>query len=306
MSEGFPNNAPRRKHPVDKAQFDALRGALCFGFNRAGGINDDMLAAWERHIPLAPRTAVRILTRDLPRGTGTGFTLLHKDGAGELEIIRWDRHQYEPLMKDSRTFDLAEGCVNQGDVFVAPHVQGRGYGRTMMRNQVEFFHACGARLFDIHAASENGGYTWARLGFLPQFTGSDSFRASVKRPVLTHLETLEPVLGRKTAEKIESLLEFRKPTDMWELADMREDVLPKLTPVFNRTARGPRLSVAQRQDLHDMYRAAYQEAAKKGRGMPLGRLLLTGTAWKGRLHMDDRAQMTRVGQYCGGWKYIAL
>lgn len=306
MSCEIVNTAPRRTADVTAVQFAAVRGRLAFGFNRTTCADDALMAAWNKHIPLSPRTMVRMLTRNLPRDTQAGFSQFHESGRGELEVWRWNHGGYDLLMNDSRTFDLPAGTVLQGNVTVAPHLQGRGYGRTLLRNQIEFFHACGMKDFNITAGSDNGGYSWARMGFLPVKTGESLFHKGVVRHVSGRLELLAPVLPEDTVREVQELLQFNDPRDMWRLADMTVDVRPGLTAVFERATSAAAVDDIHRQRLRLLFAEAAESAAKRDASLGLGRLLLTGAVWHGQLDMRNRDQLTRMGRYCGGWQFLSL
>lgn len=307
MAKLIANTAPHRDAPVRKRDFKALKGRLSLEFNYASEMHErEAVRAWNKFVPVTPDVAYRMLTRDLPRGTMVSFTGLDTDGTGSLTIEKDEKNgaSHRDVFSNSRKFKLADETVESGSVTVAGRRQGRGYGRLTMRNQIEFFHACGVKKFEIFAASENGGYTWARLGFLPSDVAGD-LKTGVARDVRSQLRDLRPVLDDKTIGKVENYLRFRRRTDLWKIADIEIDLMPLLAPAFNDEATG-RFSAEQKDDLRSRFGEDFRKAARDGRPLPLGRVLLTGTSWDGILDLNDRKQMKRVGAYCGGWKYIEM
>ena len=306
MSKPIANTAPHRDAPVTKRDFKALKGRLSLEFNYSSGIHErEAVRAWNKYVPLAPDVAYRILTRDLPRGTQVAFVGLDTDGTGLLKIEKDEKigANHRDVFSNSRHFKLEEGKVESGSVSVAGRRQGRGYGRLTMRNQIEFFHACGVKRFEILAASENGGYTWARVGFLPTDVAGD-LKTGVARDVRAQLRDLRLVLDDKTISKVENYLRFRRRTDLWRIADMDIDLMPLLAPAFNEEEG--KFSPDQKKELRSRFGEDFRDAARDSRPLPLGRVLLTGTSWDGVLDLNDRKQMKRVGAYCGGWKCIDM
>jgi hypothetical protein len=307
MSKPIVNTAPHRDAPVTKRDFKALKGRLSLEFNYSSQIHErESVRAWNKFVPLTPDVAYRMLTRDLPRGTTVSFEALDTDGTGFLKIEKEEKSgaNVRDLFSNSRKFKLGDGKVESGSVSVAGRRQGRGFGRITMRNQIEFFHACGVKKFEIFAASENGGYTWARLGFLPSDVAGD-LKGGVARDVRKQLHDLRPVLDDKTIAKVENCLRFRRRTDLWRIADMDVDLVPLLAPAFNEKA-DKRFTEEQKEELCSTFGEDFRKAQRDNRPLPLGRVLLTGTSWDGVLDLNDRKQMKRVGAYCGGWKYIDM
>lgn len=306
MSAGFENTAPRRTEPARRRDFVGLKGDLSLRFNfHSHQFSKDAVAAWNNHIPLSPRTAYEILTRDLPAGTRVSFTEMDDHGGGNLTLENLsDAGDGRETFSNDREFNLSRHEVYQGTVRVHSAQQSRHIGRHSMRNQIEFFHACGVREFNILAGSKNGGYTWARLGFLPaEFDGD--FCASMRRAVNKDMDILRPILDPATRTRIDRSLRFRRRTDLWRIADTDTDLVPVLSGVFNRaSADAAPADIALRDTLRLRYGDAFDRAVSSGRPLPLGRVLLTGTSWDGILDMNDKRQMRRVGAYCGGWKYI--
>lgn len=273
------NSAPLRTKSVGVRQFAAMKGQLRLVFNKEA--RAEAVRAWNNYVPLSPKTAFEMLTRELPQGTQVEFRRMDIHGGGYLKIFKYDEENGGDLLSDLRDFDLLAREAGMGFVEVAPQAQGRGLGRRLMRNQIEFFHACGVRRFNIYASNNNGGYTWARMGFLPQEPAEEDSYSGVRRKVEGELAVLAPVIGRRWGARVRDLLRFEKETDLWALADLDLDLAPL---------------VGARKDFRGMVRA--------GEALPLGRVLLSGTDWDGTLDLRDARQMARVEKYCGGFAFI--
>jgi hypothetical protein len=302
MAKNFVNKAKRRKTPSCKKDFNAMAGKLALAYARADDPDGIALRAWNKYVPLSPKTAFNILTRDLPPQTELTIKFRDKHGNGLLNIECDDLENDTKWFSDSRDFELRWKKADTGCVDVNDFRAGQGTGRILMRNQIEFFHACGVRKFKILAASRNGGYTWARMGFLPETPDSPSFKRGTKDVAGARLEMVRPYLPPETYDRVKALLEFSKKHDMWRVADQDTDLVPLLAPVLAPDEENDDAPLAE---LRRVYEDAWQKAVDTGRSLPLGRALLSGTMWSGALDMDSKRQMKRIARYTGGWKYIA-
>ena len=306
MGRKIDNTAPRRDIDVRARDFKELKGKLTLDFNTQSKAPEKAaVRAWNSYIPLSPRTVFNMLTRDLPRGTTVKIDDFDETGHGNLSI-ECETPAGNELLSDSRDFHFGEREAGQGNVSVRHSKQGRGLGRRLMRNQIEFLHACRVKRFNIYAGLDNGGYTWARVGFLPRDVKSDSFRRHVIDKVESRLAMLRPLLDKATLEQTGRRLKFRRRADIWGLSDIETDLVPLLARAFEGAGRKAPLSESERRIIAYHFQADYNEAVRRGRPLPLGRVLLTGTSWEGTLDLDSRRQMKRVGAYCGGWKYISI
>jgi len=294
----------RRNHAVKK-DFDRVAGKLSYLFNSRSHDDGDAekIALWNRFIPLSPAHAAKILRRDLPPETVLEMTL-DDDGQGDILLYAPD------MFNDDGDFDLEEKTLDAGLVRVLDGHKGKGYGRTLFRNQVEFFYNCGVRMFEISASLDNGGYTWARVGFLPDDVTDDYFQDNVIAPARESLDVLRPLLSKAEYKEIEKHLDFKNREDIWHIADTKIDLSKRLKKVFNEAAADTKevqkLTDSLQYHFHkDVYRYMEQQAASGG-AVNIGRLLLTGTQWEGSLDMTSRKQMQRMADYTGGFKYIAF
>jgi hypothetical protein len=259
-------------------------------------------AHWDEWVPMTQKEALALLTRDLPKNTSVYLKIL---GNGTGTIALKARGQFA----NERSFDLGAKEWDQGTTRV--NNQSHGYGRTILRNEMEFFHACGVRKFEIHAGWESGGYTWARLGFLPRIR-LDGFKDYTRDEIKKRFEAVKSLLPKAECDKLKNAVGVRRAKDLWYLADRRTDIGPRLKEVFT-TARDKPENAQTAKKLDDAFSSGeladyatkqfgqIKDLAAKGKPVPLGRFLLGATDWVGTINTADREQMQRVGKYVGGW-----
>ena len=302
---------PLRRKPADHMDFGRVHGTFQYEFNRKASpaARAEQVALWNRYIPLTPEQAAKILTRDLPKDTAVTFKL-EKDGSGEFNIYALNKFD------DEASFDLTDKSLDAGTIRVQDAYMGQGIGRKLIRNQVEFFHACGVRTFDISAQFENGGYTWARVGFLPDDVRDDNLKEDVAEPARRTIDMLAPLLEPAEKKKLRRYLQFKKKEDLWRVADSDIDLGPRLKDVFSRAAakKGDKKQAQYAREYLELLKTHFtydlfdymESQAKKGKPVNVGRLLLTGTSWTGAIDMNNPKQMKRLGNYTGGWKHIKI
>jgi len=269
----------------------------------------EKIKLWNRFIPVAPDKAFEILTRDLPDDTEIVLKL-EDDGSGRIDV------DSDEKFNEGRDFDIKKKTLKAGMIRVKDGYQGKGYGRFILRNEMEFFHALGIRKFKVTASLDNGGYTWARMGFLP--VKDDDFKGTA-REVRESIKALKPLLSDEEKQKLKNWGAFRRRTDMWKVADADIDLGPRLSRLFNKAAQGaeeeePKKSVRKARELVDALKDHFSKAvfdymktqAEKNGSVMIGRVLLTGTSWDGEIDMDNVKQMERVGNYTGGWRYLEI
>ena len=304
------STAPLRTRAVGAKSFDALAGRLTCEFNQYANNKKEDLAAWNRHIPLTPRQALKILGRGLPKDTKIEFSALDIDGEGTIEFtLNKERKNGRPdnVFHDSRDFNIGDKTLLDGLITVSDDHQEKQYGRKIFRNQIEFFYACGVRKFEVQAASYNGGYTWARFGFLPEDVKDYYFKSNVRDVVADRYKLIRTFLPKDVQVKMDEAVRFKKKEDIWVVADCDTDLMPSLKKAFDKAARSkdiPGLTNLQRQELHRELREDFEDAASKGKSLKVGRFLLTGTHWSASIDMTNEQQMKRISDYTGGFKFI--
>lgn len=244
--------------------------------------------AWEKHVPMSKEKAEQMLRRGLPRGTKVELDV-DRDGSGSLKL------EGSYISEVTKDFDLDKKVAYSGYMQLAK--TGHGIGRKIMRNQIEFFIASGIEKLEMHAGLNAGGYTWARLGFLPSDKGEhkSAFR-ELKSEIRQRYKTLAPLLHANEKARIEKIIELKSPKDLWKLADSRIDLGKRLGVVFNAAAKDNKRAQALKKNISDVIEISEVE----DKPQPIGRLLLAGTYWEGQLDFHNKEQMKRVSDYVGG------
>lgn len=245
--------------------------------------------AWEEHVPMTKAKAERMLKRGLPRGTEVSIKV---DGEGQGKLSMDASY----IGEVSKSFDLDKKVAYSG--YMQLEKTGKGLGRKIMRNQIEFFIASGCEKLEMHAGLNAGGYTWARLGFLPYDKGEhkDDFR-ELRQEVRAKYKKLEPLLDAREKERMGEILKFKDAKAVWKLADSRIDLGKRLRDVFKAAANDDRRAIKLQEKLSSVVDS---DDVQGDRPQPIGRLLLAGTYWEGELDFSNKAQMKRVSDYVGG------
>lgn len=245
--------------------------------------------SWARQVRIPPGLAESILQRDLPANFEYRIMLSGTEGWLFLDGGN---------CSDSRKFDLATGIVQPGDLVIHGDTQYQGLGRRIMRNQIEFFHAIGMKTLSINASREAGGYSWPRMGFLPEMPlNPESVHDMERRYAL-----IEPFLT--AGERPAALpLPPREAQDLWVIADQSVDIAARL-PDFFKVAAGS-FSGGDKETSNTI-EALLGRRVRQRRPVTLGQYLLAGTSYPAFLDLDNAAQMKRAGAYAGGWRYIGF
>jgi hypothetical protein len=244
---------------------------------------------WQEHMPMPKEKAERMLRRGLPRGTKVELDM-DSDGHGSLEL---KGGYIDQVTKD---FDLSSKTAHSG--YMKLDRTGHGIGRKIMRNQIEFFIASGCEKLEMNAGLNAGGYTWARLGFLPYDKGEhkDDFR-ELRNDVRSRYKKIEPLLDAGEKARMAEILKFKDAKAVWKLADSRIDLGKRLRDVFAAAANDDRQAQKLEEKLQPLVDS---DDVKDNKPQPIGRLLLAGTYWEGELDFNNKAQMKRVSDYVGG------
>lgn len=185
--------------------------------------------------------------------------------------------------------------------------RGRGLGRVMVRNQLELDALMGREKITIDAGSVNGGYSWARFGFLPVSEGDTSYKRQFERDLIPRIVAYEDygLIPDGQAGRFFSLARLENPEDIWELADQAQDILPRLSVAFGREAnKSHELRRSFNHiEIFNMDRAVNQTLENR-RSFSLGKALLLRTQWKGEIDFDNPTQMRRVNDYTGGFAFL--
>ena len=259
---------------------------------------------------MTPGQAYQVITRDLPGSLTTdseSCKSIYVHCTGNLIIKGF--HSGNVAFEDYRTFFPDQLNVSCGmmEVFAG---QNAGTGRSLMRNQIEFFALLGYKDMTIQASLQNGGYSWARFGF-----------------ALERLPGGKLGISDKSLKKLQKRIDFLARYDLADMQTVREltDIVQSpdryslnriaayRTDIFDNTqsclANMPDSIMAENgldTMMHGVQgiRSLINQVAGRGAGLPIGKLLLTGIDWSGYLDFRDSAQMKFVNDYAGGFRYL--
>lgn len=269
----------------------------------------DNKSIWDKYIPIDMPVALDVLSRDLPLQPLVSIQL-QNDGIGRLTVL--SNGSYCCFVN----FDFKKGLVEEAHFEVGRNFQAQGIGRLVVRNQIEFFAAIGVKKFGMKAGMEAGGYTWARMGFVPDSLRSPEFMKTGRDLIMKRYAALRPYLSAEEQGYVGEYYYLREFADMTALADAQFDLGPRLGALFREaSAPGSHEAMEKVETLRRSFirfGADYgseawdqvKERALAGRKLPLGQVLLSGTIWKGHLDLGDAAQMKRAADYSGGFKYL--
>jgi hypothetical protein len=265
---------------------------------------------WNQYVPFTMEQAAKILKQDLPPETTVQIDVTEPGQA--LFTIK-----AENIFSEMRSCNFHEHIAYRGSLEVSRYDRSKGLGRNLMRNEIELYRACGIDKLEIHAASEVGGYAWARMGFLPDKIKHDlkddvQYRWKILADILTEEERAQL---KKTDSK-HSAIDMNAPKDIWQIADLKTDMAPRLRDLFAQAAKGDKRARSLVDTLQEHYESARVHTGKWGQqkfdlqqeigasnALSLGKMLLIRTQWNGTLDFNNPEQMARVEKYVGGWKY---
>lgn len=152
-----------------------------------------------------------------------------------------------------------DGRVAQPGYFRLTDTRNIGTAKHVLRQNIAYYRQLGLSRVEIYAGLDRGGYAWAKYGFAPTRDWWDALR-----PVLRDRIGV-PALNIAPADRqaMLDLLESGDPRTIWDIADSRMPV-----SVVSGT-------------------------------LPLGKLLLSGTNWKGSLDLNDAFALSRFHTYFG-------
>lgn len=275
------------------SRWQKFKAGLYAFFSHDSGEDWQHQYLWDKYIPMPFAEAEKILTRDLPANTRVALDFVHGGGSGILSISGKG-------LFETRTFDMNKKTINPGMISTNSN-KGHGYGRIIMRNEIEFFKACGAKRFNISASSTAGGYVWARFGFIPE---PQAIIALLTR-VQDNFKALKDVLSPQEQEDTQAAIRGRgMPDDVWGMSDLRTDIAPRLREIFDKANKGDADARALSDKLTkiEAIKNAIEEITHDQKPMPLGRALLAGSYWQGYFDLNDPAQIDRASKNIGGWK----
>lgn len=273
---------------------------------------------WNRYVPYTPQQIHDVLTggygiEDMPVGV-----TLDKRGKFNFSIIKG---RGVPFTASAELDIGAEPEIQGSEVRVHPRAQGRGIGRTWLRNTSELSAALGFSEFHFEAALQNGGHVWAKAGAYldrdmsryPLFRLEEQY---LSENMLARLELAKPHLGIADYGWARTLCRLTNKDDIVKVAEMGgitvprsvlQDAKPALADFYGalpqRLKEG---SVALR--VHEESGRLAQVFCDAADGLrervSLPFYLQAVTTWRAVINFADDRQMARVGEYTGGWRTL--
>lgn len=244
---------------------------------------------------LTPGAAAAILIRDLPGDPDPSVFIEGREGRLYLHGMGYS---------DGRRFDLLTRTVHAGDLHVWSHTQRSGLGRTIMRNQIEFFHAAGFDHFRIQAAREAGAYSWPRMGFLPEMPIAADFLQDLQH----RFAVAALMMSAEEKSAMAQLIQLNEAEDVWKISDQATDMTPRLRSFFNHSAQysDGRALDGRGREIANTLKILFHNRIKDEKPVSLGQVMLCALSFPAVLDFHNVAQMKRAGAYVGGWKYIGF
>lgn len=230
---------------------------------------------------MTAQQAAGILSRGLPPGIRFALTPV-----GTRFCLDFNTR---PHIQDEGLLDRDTGMATHDYAFVTGTSQRCGLGRVLSRNRLEFCRAAGMTRITLRATSSVGGYMWARCGYLP---ATDQTRAGLRDQLESRMDLLSSFPGTDAlCARLAPLVMLDRPTDLWRIADLADDMMPVLRAAETRA--------------HAML-PPWRHCHDHNLPLTLGQAMLLGTSWDGRCDLTDPVQMTRAGAYNGGWKHLNI
>ena len=282
---GFQVRDPRRRaapRPPPEPEPVAPTPVVAEDFKAAGGIfnevdaSEELVKAWNK--VFKPGMKPKAVTDGLLQGTGVKYRGGGRGGQLAVTGADFSSGNFHvsiraTLMKDQKVFgEMARSFIQSPDrgLFVRhsllalqTEAQGSGFAKKFLQNSMKLYREMGVKFVTLDANISMGSYAWARFGFTPSAEGWKDVVRSVSAKLRVMKQAQDLKLSPATEKILEKALASKDPKAIWKIADLRETV----------TAGGPK--------------------------DPIGRRLLQGLDWEGRLHLDDAAAMKRFDAYAG-------
>ncbi len=281
-----------------------------------------LLDFWNRHVRMAPSDFQNALCAppfgdckiQLKRDFRENRLDLHikSERPGDIEI--------------ETRLDFAQASISLNWVVIAPGLQGKGIGTEMTRRLFAL-----AQKLDLHTAItepalDNGGYTWARMGFMPTRESWQDLQENYLKPRLSAYAhgippaaraQLETAMSSDDPASIFLIAALTTPTTdipagRWLLSHScwNPDREKPPSPIYaykinhlRNTARNRLAAMAgmlPEKDICALQKTLEETPMEKipglvaistpVSGIPLGKLMLVGTSWEGRLDFDNPLQ----------------
>jgi hypothetical protein len=154
--------------------------------------------------------------------------------------------------------------------------QGKGVAKEFLKHSIATYQKMGAKDITLEANIDVGGYAWAKFGFVP-----NDWKA-LKTEISKRLKHLN--LNSETVQYVEQLFLSRDSATIRKIAYLNT---PVKIPLLNKS---------------NFINYNFKEFVKKYNNstLSLGKALLLGTSWEGKLDLHDKESMQCFDAYING------
>lgn len=158
-----------------------------------------------------------------------------------------------------RTINVPAGYAKHDYFKLSPKFRGTGIADDILRNQVKIYKDLGLDHVKVDAAGSGnlyGSYVWPKYGFTP----SAGEWTRIRQEIFHRLDNVHPELDPGDVRRLSQILRSDDPRSIWELSDMKGRNLPA--------------DATKAEDT-------------------LGKYMLSGNGWSGKLDLLDLEAMER-------------
>lgn len=181
-------------------------------------LDEEFLKRWNRGMRRPPQRIYDVLAADMPQkfSIEASYWVHSKECRLGFEV----KKDGKSLMTAARSFDMEEKKVSHDRFVVTENARGMGIATVFLRNSMRLYKRMGIEKVTVMASMANGGYTWARFGFLPGQQSWERLQDRLKK----RLSELEDKLPRRTYKLAEAALRQKTPKGLWIIADLAVEV----------------------------------------------------------------------------------
>lgn len=266
-----------------KAAFEQLPN-MRLGFPQTSRAKDADVVLWAKRIDMCPNHAYEILTRDLPEQTRVSFSF---SGTNSTLKMAAREPSGKLICADARNF-LTNKVVSEGSV--ENHTKGSGFGRILLRNEIDFFVHAGFKSMDFTCANK-GQFTWAYSG-LPINLGYRGDNEEISSKLKNDFLEFEDYLPEETQGEVWPYLQLKDKYDLFRIARH-----PASLPLDSRNEKTE--AIVEKYIDANASKKLYQKDIWSGEHpVTVGRLLLSHI-WKSHLDLRNKDELEMLKQNLG-------
>lgn len=207
------NPSPGQRQPVGFLTKDPAT------FNEAGtgpgrvNISPEDKDRFQSSFKMSPEQFKSVILRGVPENLANASVRLNSSQHGEV----WQLGVEGPGWSMSRTFNFQNKSVYHGYFSMDENLQGHGLGKQMFTNLFDVYDHLGMKTVGVSASLSNGGYAWARFGFIP----NASDWSSVSNNAL-HRAERDSSLTPDIKAQVRLIAGITNPKAIWLLAGLKD------------------------------------------------------------------------------------